>query len=76
MEASSIRQVLEEEFEFVKESGETDWVAARDIISVVKAAGINLSDTKIGRELTKLGLIKDDKKIKGKTQRVWIGIRR
>jgi hypothetical protein len=76
VEASSIRQILEEEFEFVKEPGETDWVAARDIISVVKAAGINLSVTKIGMELKKLGLNNIDKKVKGKTIKVWIGLRR
>jgi hypothetical protein len=36
---------------------------------------MNMSDTKIGRELGKLGLVKIDKKIDGKTIRVWNGIK-
>jgi hypothetical protein len=36
---------------------------------------VNLSDQKIGRELSKLGLTKDDKRIEGKTIKVWRGIK-
>lgn len=53
----------------------TDWVPAREIINALKAAGVALSDTKIGRELTKLGLSKEDRKVDGRTIRVWKGVK-
>jgi hypothetical protein len=36
---------------------------------------VNLSDQKIGRELSKLGLTKDDKRIEGKIVRIMRGIK-
>jgi hypothetical protein len=36
---------------------------------------VNLSDQKTGRELSKLGLIKDGKRIEGKTNKIWRGIK-
>ncbi len=53
-----------------------NYATAREIINHIKAAGMNLSDTKIGQELVKLGFTKADKKITGKTMRVWNGLKR
>ena len=48
---------------------------SRDIIAYLKTIDVNLSDTKIGRELTKIGLTKDDKRIEGKIIRIMRGIK-
>jgi hypothetical protein len=37
---------------------------------------MNMSDTKVGRELGKLGLVKDVKKIGKKTIKIWKGIKK
>ena len=75
VESNSLKQLLEEEYELAPEMGENDWLPARQIIIYLKGAGMTLSDTKIGRELSKMGLSKADRKVNGKTVRVWRGIR-
>jgi arginine repressor len=52
-----------------------NYVASKDIIAFIKERGLNMSDTKIGRELGKLGLVKEDKKVDGKTIKIWRGVK-
>jgi hypothetical protein len=52
------------------------FITAREISEYVKGQNVNMSDTKIGRELSKLGLTKDVKKIGGKATNIWKGIRK
>ncbi len=55
---------------------ENDYVSAREIIEyLTKEKKVKMSDTKIGRELAGLKLIKDDVKLKGKSTRVWRGLK-
>jgi hypothetical protein len=56
-------------------TSEDNWTGAREICDYIKEKGLNYSDTKVGRELTKLGLEKTVKKVSGKTIKVWVGIR-
>lgn len=68
------RTALEERFT-IDLTDTSACVPCRDIITHLKTMNMNLSDTKIGRELSKLGLTKSDKKINGKSVRVWNGIK-
>ena len=52
-----------------------NFTSSRDIIAYLKTKNVNLSDTKIGRDLSKLGLTKDDKRIEGKIVRIMRGIK-
>jgi phage/plasmid-associated DNA primase len=73
---NKFREVLEEEFVLNPGDDSNDnFVAAKDIIAYIKGKSLNMSDTKIGRELGKLGLKSSDKKIGGKTLKVWFGIK-
>jgi phage/plasmid-associated DNA primase len=74
VEEKELKKLLQEEYEFTGD--DEDYVISRDITSYLKRMGVNMSDTKIGRELRNLGLKKKDKKIDGKTNVVYIGIRR
>jgi hypothetical protein len=69
-----IRDVLEEKYTFAV-GDEEAFVPARDIINHITASGLRLSDTKIGKELARLGFRKGDKKIEGKKYRVWFGLK-
>lgn len=74
--STAFRSVLEEHFVInVEDKSDDNFTAAREIITFVKEQGLNMSDNKIGRELAKLGLTKDDKRVDGKTIRVWKGIK-
>ncbi len=76
VDCNKFREVLEEEFVLnVGDAAEDNFVAAKDIIAYVRSQDLNMSDTKIGRELGKLGLTKSDKKIDGKSLRVWVGMK-
>ena len=76
VDGNKFREVLEEEFVLNPScSEEGNFVAAKDIIAYARSQNLNMSDTKIGRELGKLGLAKSDKKIDGKSLRVWVGIK-
>lgn len=75
VESNSLKQRLEEEYELAPAMEEDDWLPSRQIITYLKGAGLALSDTKIGRELTKMGLVRDTKKVAGKTTSIWRGIR-
>jgi hypothetical protein len=72
-DVENFREVIEERFTLT--GCDTDYVAAKDIIGHVKGAGMNLSDTKIGRLLGQMNLVRDDKWISGKTVRVWKGVK-
>lgn len=75
-EAAAFREVLEEAFVIDMTSTVADnYATAREIINHIKGAGLNLSDTKIGLELGKLGLIKIQKKISGRNIKVYNGIK-
>ena len=52
-----------------------NYVSSRDIIALLKTQNLNWSDTKVGRELAKMGLVKEDKKIGGKTLKIWKGLK-
>ena len=71
-----IKTALEERFVIdLTDTSADNYVSSRDIIAHLKTMNLNLSDQKIGRELGKIGLIKDDKKIQGKTLKIWKGIK-
>lgn len=59
-------------------NNEEDFVDARELINyLIKDCEVQLSDTKIGKELLKvLKKGKDDRKIGGIKKRVWLGIKR
>lgn len=73
--SAEFRTILEENFVInISDTTEDNYVCSRDIIAFVKERGLNMSDTKVGRELNKIGLTKVDKKVDGKTVKVWKGI--
>lgn len=75
-EAAKFREVLEEGFVIDMTSTAADnYATSREIIDHIKAAGLNLSDTKIGIEMGKLGLEKIQKKIEGRNVKIYIGIK-
>ena len=75
-ETMELREVLEEKYTIdVADVSDDNFTSSRDIIAFLKTMNVNLSDQKIGRELSKLGLIKDDKRIGGKTIRILRGIK-
>jgi hypothetical protein len=71
---SSIKSILLAEYEITKNP--EDFVTSRRIIEFLKERRCVESETKIGRELGKLGLTNIRKKLQGRTQVVWIGIRK
>jgi hypothetical protein len=75
-ETMVLRDMLEENYTIdVADTSDNNFTPSRDIIAYLKTIDVNLSDTKIGRELTKIGLIKRDKRMGGKTIKVWRGIK-
>jgi hypothetical protein len=68
--------VVEEFVLNVGDGAEDNFVAAKDIIAYVRSQDLNMSDTKIGRELGKLGLVSSDKKVGGKCLKIWKGIKK
>ena len=74
--AAAFREVLEEGFVIdMANTAADNYATAREIINHVKAAGLNLSDTKIGQEMGKLGLEKIQKKIDGRNVKIYTGIK-
>jgi hypothetical protein len=73
-ESGEFREILEEEY--VIDLGDHCYLSSREISEFIKSRNMNMSDTKIGRELAKVGLVKDVKKIGGKTTNIWKGIRK
>lgn len=73
VEEKEMKKILEEEYEFT--ANEDDCVPSRELINYLKRNGVNMSDTKIGRELRNLGLKNKDKKVEGKTMVVYVGIK-
>ncbi len=77
LDGNKFREVLEEEFVLNPScSEEGNFVAAKDIIAYVRSQDLNMSDTKIGRELGKLGLERTIKKVGGKAVTIWKGIKK
>jgi hypothetical protein len=70
---TGFRQHLEQGY--VLTHNKDDYVAARDIIVFMKSLGCDWTDTKIGRELAALALVKDNKKIDGSCVRIWRGLK-
>lgn len=68
-----IRSLIEEKYEITKK--EEDWISSREIIDYLKQKGCVESDTKIGRELNKLGCPMLVRKVDGICKRVRVGIR-
>lgn len=75
VEDIKIKALLEERYEFVPTDDKDNYIPSRDIIQYLTENGVKMSDTKIGRELAKLGLKKDDKKVDKKTTRVYYGLK-
>ena len=74
--STEFRTALEENFVInLADASEENYTSSKDIITFLKERGMNMSDTKIGRELAKLGLVKEDKKVEGKTIKIWRGIK-
>ena len=73
-ESGDFREILEEGYviDFTEES----YVSSREITEYIKSRILNVSDTKIGRLLASIGLTRIDKKIDGKTIKIWKGIKR
>lgn len=75
-EAAKFREALEEAFVIdLADTSDDNYAPSRDIITHIKSCGLNISDTKIGVELGKLGLQKCQKKIGGKNIKIWVGLR-
>jgi len=70
---TSIRSLIEDKYEITKK--EEDWVSSREILDYLKQKRCVESDTKIGRELTKLGCSIIIKKVNGMCVNVRLGIR-
>jgi hypothetical protein len=75
-ESTKFKDLLEQSFTIdVSDFSDLNFTSSRDIISYVKGQNLNWSDQKIGRELAKLELIKDVKKIDRKSVNIWKGIK-
>ncbi len=81
--ASHIHEALNDTYDInVADKGADNFTPSRDLITYIrgkictKTDGGVVSDTKIGRDLTKLGLIPHVKKLNGASKRVWLGIKR
>jgi hypothetical protein len=73
-DTGSVGGLLDIKYEITR--NETDFIPAREIIDfLTKEKQLKMSDTKIGRELSSLKLVKANKKLKGKTVRVWVGLK-
>jgi hypothetical protein len=84
VEDVALKVILEEQYEFVptskleavKEDDKPDnCVRFSDISIYVKNKGIYMTDTKLGKELKKIGLVKDDLKINKKKCVVYFGLK-
>lgn len=67
----NFEEVLWESFE---EGSHEDFVAARDVLAVLK--GLGMSDVAIGRRMTKIGFESRDKKVNKHTVRVYMGLKK
>lgn len=73
-DVGSVSGLLDMRYEVTR--NESDFVPAREIIDYLKKEKhLKMSDTKIGRELGALKLVKKDMKVNGKTTRVWLGLK-
>ena len=74
--SAEFRGLIEENYVInLADDSPDNYVASRIVIEYIKSRGLNMSDTKIGRELGKLGLLKDVKTINGKSTNVWKGLK-
>jgi hypothetical protein len=74
VEDCRLKEIIEERYEFAPNDDEA-FVPAKEINAYLKNHGLAMSETKVGRELARLGLTGKVKKIDGKTSRVWFGLR-
>lgn len=73
-DTGSVEGLLKMKYDITR--NEDDYVSAKEIIDyLTKEKKLKMSPTKIGRELALLKLINDDKKINGKTTRIWRGVK-
>jgi hypothetical protein len=75
VEDVKIKTLLQERYEFVATDDKENFVSARDIIHYLQDEGVKMSDTKVGRELKKIGLVSGVKKFDKKTIRVYYGLK-
>jgi hypothetical protein len=74
----NLKGLIEERYEKVTQDYKyegNEYVTSRDVINFVREQGVNMSDTKVGKEMTKLGYVRKDVKIDRKTVKVWIGLK-
>lgn len=71
---SDIRAILEEEFEIT--GNEDDCVPYNDISDCLKSAKITMNSTRVGRELSRIGLGKKVQKMNRKSTQMRTGIKR
>jgi phage/plasmid-associated DNA primase len=61
---------------FIGTENEEDVIKARSVYNIVKHAGVEISETKLGKLMNKLGFRKKDKKIEQKVHRVYTHIKK
>ena len=74
LDGNHFKNIIEENY-ILDLSDKHTFVKSRDIINYVKGCGLDLTDVKIGRELSKIGLIGFNKRIENKTIKVYSGIK-
>lgn len=73
-DSGSVEGLLNKKYDITRDAN--DFVPAREIIEfLTREEKLTMSDKKIGMELMALKLTRYDKKVKGKTLRVWSGIK-
>ena len=64
---TNIREILEEKYVFTKK--DCDYVIAKELVSYLREQGVSGSDTKLGRDITNVGLKIIQKKINSKKRK-------
>lgn len=70
---SNVREILEEKYLITKKPD--DYVIGKELTAYLRENGMSGSETKLGRELTNIGLKNEQKKINGKREKIRIGIK-
>jgi hypothetical protein len=70
--SSSIKDALESNGYIIDKNDDNIYITFSELKQILIAADVckGMSDTAIGKELTKIGLVSDDKKINGKNTKI------
>jgi hypothetical protein len=74
VEDVKLKAILCQKYEFTPKENE-DFVSFKELYSYLVEENIHMSETKMGRELKKLGLLKVDKKVNKKTTSGFYGLK-